>query len=72
MQEEKSLNEITYNQKSRRYQTYDLTAPISKRQHKKREELDLSQCEITSHNTGSVSSSDTKLLKTNDNNFKKT
>lgn len=71
-QEEKYLNESASIQKSRRYQTYDLTAPISKKQHIRREELDLSQCEITSQSTGSASSSNTKLLKTNDNNFKKT
>ena len=59
-------------QKSRRYQKYDLTAPISKRQAKKREEQDLSHCEITSQSAGSASSSETKLLKTIDNNIKGT
>ncbi len=68
-QKEKHLNEKANINKSRRYQKYDSTAPVSKRQHKKREEQDLSQCEITSQSTGSAGSSNTKLLKINDNNF---
>jgi len=68
-QEGKMVNEKVNIQKNRRYQKYDMVAPISKKQSKKREEHNLSQCEITSQNTGSACSSDTKLLKTNDNNF---
>ncbi len=71
-QEEKQIQENATIRKSRRYQEFDITAPISKKQTKKRKEHDLSQCEITSQSTGSTCSSDTKLSKMNDNNLKST
>lgn len=43
--------------KARRYQTFDPTAPISRKQNKKRKELNSSQCESNPHTTGSSSSS---------------
>ena len=56
-QQEKQLQENANIEKSRRYQEFDTTAPISKKQTKKRKEHDLSQCEITSQSTGSTCSS---------------
>jgi transposase len=69
-QQEKQIQENANIDKSRRYQEFDVTAPISKKQTKKRKEHDLSQCEITSQSTGSSCSSNTKLLNLNDNNLK--
>ena len=60
-QQEKQLQENSNIDKSRRYQEFDATAPISKKQTKKRKEHDLSQCELTSQSTGSTCSSNTKL-----------
>ena len=60
-QKEKQQQENANIDKSRRYQEFDATAPISKKQTKKRKEHDLSQCEITSQITGSTRSSLTKL-----------
>jgi transposase len=60
-QQEKQQQENANIEKSRRYQEFDLKAPISSKQTKKRREHDLSQCEITSQNTGSTCSSETKL-----------
>ena len=60
-QQEKQLQENANIDKSRRYQEFDVTAPISRKQTKKRKEHDLSQCEITSQSTGSTCSSNTKL-----------
>ncbi len=60
-QQDKLQQENTNIDKSRRYQEFDVKAPISRKQTKKRREHDLSQCEITSHSTGSTCSSETKL-----------
>jgi transposase len=60
-QQEKQQQENTNTKKSRRYQEFDATAPISKKQTKKRKEHDLSQCEITSQSTGSTCSSNAKV-----------
>jgi len=60
-QQEKKLQENANIDKSRRYQEFDATAPISRKQIKKRKEHDLSQCELTSQSTGSACSSSTKL-----------
>jgi transposase len=60
-QNEKQLQESVNIEKSRRYQEFDATAPISRKQNKKRREHDLSQCEVTSQSTGSTCSSNTKL-----------
>jgi hypothetical protein len=60
-QQDKKLQESVDIDKSRRYQEFDATAPISGKQTKKRKEHDLSQCEITSQSTGSTCSSSTKL-----------
>jgi hypothetical protein len=62
-QQEKKQQESANIDKSRRYQKFDATAPISRKQNKKRKEHDLSQCEISSQSTGSTCSSDTKILK---------
>lgn len=62
-QQEKKQQESANIDKSRRYQAFDATAPISRKQIKKRKEHDLSQCEISSQSTGSTCSSDTKILK---------
>lgn len=61
--QEKLQNDNASIIKSRRYQEFDEKAPISRKQTKKRKEHDLSQCEFTSHSTGSTCSFDTKLLK---------
>jgi len=61
MQQEKQFQESANTQRNRRYQEFDESAPISRKQTKKRKEHDLSQCEITSHSTGSACSSKTKL-----------
>jgi transposase len=58
---EKQEQENANIDKSRRYQEFDLKAPISRKQTKKRKEHDLSQCEITSQSPGSTCSSETKL-----------
>jgi transposase len=58
---EKQQQENANIEKSRRYQEFDVKAPISRKQTKKRREHDLSQCEITSHSTGSTCSPETKL-----------
>jgi transposase len=60
-QQEKQQQENANIDKSRRYQEFDIKAPISRKQTKKRREHDLSQCEITSQSTGSTCSSETKL-----------
>ena len=60
-QQEKHQQENANIEKSRRYQEFDVKASISRKQTKKRKEHDLSQCEITSHSTGSTCSSGTKL-----------
>jgi transposase len=60
-QQEKQQQENANIEKSRRYQEFDVKAPISRKQTKKRREHDLSQCEITSQSTGSTCSSETKL-----------
>lgn len=60
-QQEKHLQENANTQKNRRYQKFDESAPISRKQTKKRKEHDLSLCEITSQSTGSACSSKTKL-----------
>jgi transposase len=60
-QQEKKLQKSANIDKSRRYQEFDATAPISRKQIKKRKEHDLSQCELTSQSTGSACSSNTKL-----------
>jgi transposase len=60
-QQDKLQQENTNIDKSRRYQEFDVKAPISRRQTKKRREHDLSQCEITSQSPGSTCSSETKL-----------
>ncbi|MCX6327991.1 MAG: hypothetical protein NTZ85_00555 [Bacteroidia bacterium] len=60
-QQEKQQQENANIDKSRRYQEFDIKAPISRKQTKKRREHDLSQCEITSQSTGSTCSSKTKL-----------
>jgi len=60
-QQEKQQQENANIEKSRRYQEFDVKAPISRKQTKKRKEHDLSQCEITSQNTESTCSSETKL-----------
>jgi transposase len=62
-QQEQEKQENANIEKSRRYQEFDVKAPISRKQTKKRREHDLSQCEITSQSTGSSCSSKTKLLK---------
>jgi len=59
--QEKQQQENANIEKSRRYQEFDVKAPISRKQTKKRREHDLSQCEITSQSTGSTCSSQTKL-----------
>jgi len=59
--QEKQQQENANIDKSRRYQEFDILAPISRKQNKKRKEHDLSQCEITSQSTGSTCSSETKL-----------
>ena len=59
--QEKQQQENANIEKSRRYQEFDVKAPISRKQTKKRREHDLSQCEITSQSTGSTCSSETKL-----------
>jgi transposase len=64
-QDEKKLQEYVNIKKGRRYQKFDETAPISKKQTKKRKEHDLSQCEVSPQSTGSACSSDANLLKTN-------
>jgi transposase len=71
-QQGKLMQENANIQKSRRYQEFDNTAPVSKKQTKKRKEHDLSQCEITSHSTGSTCSSNTKLQNVKNNNLKLT
>jgi transposase len=60
-QTEKQNQVIVNMEKSRRYQEFDKTAPISKKQTKKRKEHDLSQCGIIPLSTGSTCSSNTKL-----------
>jgi len=60
-QQEKQQQENANIDKSRRYQKFDVKAPISRKQTKKRKEHDLSQCEITSQSAGSTCSSGTKL-----------
>jgi transposase len=55
-EKEKKQAETTYVKKNRRYQDFDKKAPVSKRQTKKRKEHALSQCEITTQNTGSTCS----------------
>jgi transposase len=60
-QQDKLQQENTNIDKSRRYQEFDVKAPISRKQTKKRREHDLSQCEITSQSPGSTCSSETKL-----------
>lgn len=60
-QQEKQFQESANTQRNRRYQEFDESAPISRKQTKKRKEHDLSQCEITSQSTGSACSSMTKL-----------
>jgi transposase len=60
-QQDKLQHENKNIDKSRRYQEFDVKAPISRKQTKKRREHDLSQCEITSQSTGSTCSSETKL-----------
>jgi len=60
-QQEKQQQDNANIDKSRRYQEFDVKAPISRKQTKKRREHDLSQCEITSQSTGSSCSSETKL-----------
>jgi transposase len=60
-QQDKLHQENTNIDKSRRYQEFDIKAPISRKQTKKRREHDLSQCEITSQSPGSTCSSETKL-----------
>jgi transposase len=60
-QQEKQIQENANIKKNRRYQEFDDTAPISKKQTKKRREHDLSQYEITSQSTGSTCSSNTKV-----------
>jgi len=62
-QQEKQQQENANIDKSRRYQEFDVKAPISRKQTKKRKEHDLSQCEITSQSAGSTCSSETKLHK---------
>jgi transposase len=69
-QQEKLMQENANIQKNRRYQEFDATAPISKKQTKKRKEHDLSQCEITSQSTGSTCSSITKLQNVENNKLK--
>jgi transposase len=59
--QEKKQQENANIEKSRRYQEFDVKAPISRKQTKKRREHDLSQCEITPQSTGSTCSSETKL-----------
>ena len=59
--QEKQQQENANIEKSRRYQEFDVKAPISRKQTKKRREHDLSQCEITSQTTGSTCSSEIKL-----------
>jgi len=60
-QQDKLQQENTNIDKSRRYQEFDVKAPISRKQTKKRREHDLSQCEINSQSPGSTCSSETKL-----------
>ena len=60
-QQDKLQHENKNIDKSRRYQEFDVKAPISRKQTKKRRKHDLSQCEITSQSTGSTCSSETKL-----------
>jgi transposase len=60
-QQEKQQQENANIDKNRRYQEFDVKAPISRKQTKKRREHDLSQCEITSQSPGSTCSSETKL-----------
>jgi len=60
-QQGKQLQETANTQKSRRYQAFDASAPISSKQIKKRKEHNLSQCEKTSQSTGSECSSIPKL-----------
>jgi transposase len=60
-QQEKQQQENANIDKSRRYQEFDVKAPISRKQTKKRREHDLSKCEITSQSPGSTCSSETKL-----------
>jgi hypothetical protein len=62
-QQEKQQQVNANIEKNRRYQEFDVKAPISRKQTKKRREHDLSQCEITSQNTGSTCSSNAKLRK---------
>lgn len=65
-QQEKKLQESANIDKIRRYQEFDITAPISRKQIKKRKEQVLSQCEMSSQSTGSTCSSNTNLSKTKD------
>jgi len=60
-QQDKLQQENTNIDKSRRYQEFDVKAPISRKQTKKRREHDLSQCKINSQSPGSTCSSETKL-----------
>ena len=60
-QQDKQLQENANTHKSRRYQEFDASAPVSRKQTKKRKEHDLSQCELTSQSTGSACSFTTKL-----------
>jgi transposase len=53
---EKKQAETVCIAKNRRYQDFDKKAPVSKKQTKKRKEHVLSQCEITTQNTGSTCS----------------
>lgn len=55
-EQEQKQQEIVKIEKHRRYQEFDKKAPISKRQTKKRKELELSQGEITTPSAGSTSS----------------
>jgi transposase len=70
-QKEKKLQESANIDKSRRYQEFDATAPISRKQIKKRKEHDLSQCEITSQSTGSTCSSPVQNYKKKNTNILK-
>ncbi len=54
--QEDELQNFACTEKNRRYQKFDGKAPISRKQIKKRKEHALSQCEITTHSTGSTHS----------------
>lgn len=55
-EQEKQEQEIVKVERNRRYQKFDKKAPISRRQVKKRMELELSQCELNAQSAGSTSS----------------